>query len=669
MASGNLVLSDKMQFPTAASSGGGGVGGVSGGEIHQHHPHQWFIDERDSFISWLRGEFAAANAIVDSLCHHLCIVGEPGEYDAVLNCIQQRRCNWNSVLHLQQYFSVAEVTYALQQVTFRRQQTQRSFDQVKGGGKEFKRTGMGFKQVQKFEVVKEAQKSGAEGDGNSGIVGSEKNEPMSEKQEFKSGGDVFKVKDNGSPATEDKKDATTKPQADIGLNKSGSFKGSLSGNLEAATEVVNDGTPSSEDNVHAISNQNERQNLPTIPKTFRATEEFEGKMVDMADGLRLYEELFDEKEVAKFVSLVNDLRAAGKRGHLQGQTYIASKRPMRGHGREMIQFGHPISDAPLDDESAAGISKDRRVEAIPSMVQDAISRLVGMQIMTVKPDCCIIDIYNEGDHSQPHLWPSWFGKPICVLFLTECDITFGRVIVADHPGDYRGTLRLSLAAGSLLVMQGKSAEFAKYALPSIRKQRMLITFTKYQPRKTIPNDNQRLPSPAVAPSCQWGPSSRLPNHVRHTGGLKHYTPISATGVLPAPPIRPQLPPNGVQSLFTPTPITPAMPFPTPVPVSAGSTGWATAPRHPPPRLHVPGTGVFLPPSGSGNPSSPQQASSVAAETSSTMDTSSPTEKGNDLGKSSHGTPKEEVDRNTQHQDNNKSIDGTVRMNEEQQRTN
>lgn len=206
MASGNLVLSDKMQFRTAASSGGGGVGGVSGGEIHQHYPYPWFIDERDNFISWLRGEFAAANAIIDSLCHHMCIVSEPGEYDAVLNCIQQRRCNWNPVLHLQQYFSVAEVTYALQQVTFRRQQTQRSFDQVKGGGKEFKRTGMGFKQVQKFEMVKEVQKSGAEGDGNSGIVGSEKNEPGSERrEEFKSGGDVFKVKDNGSPATEDKK--------------------------------------------------------------------------------------------------------------------------------------------------------------------------------------------------------------------------------------------------------------------------------------------------------------------------------------------------------------------------------------------------------------------------------------------------------------------------------
>lgn len=30
---------------------------------------------------------------------------------------------------------------------------------------------------------------------------------------------------------------------------------------------------------------------------------------------------------------------------------------MKGHGREMIQFGLPIADAPLEDEAAAGTSK------------------------------------------------------------------------------------------------------------------------------------------------------------------------------------------------------------------------------------------------------------------------------------------------------------------------
>lgn len=654
MSSGNAGFSDKMQFPGSA---GGSVGGGSrgGGEIQQQYPRNWFVDERDQFIWWLRGEFAASNAIIDSLCQHLQTVGKPGEYDAVIRSVQQRRCNWTPVLHLQQYYSVAEVSHALQQVTLRRQH--RFVDQVKDGGKEFKRSGMGFKQGQRVEV-KEVQNYGSEGNGNSsGIVDSEKNEKGSDKrEEGKSGGDVCKAKNNGSVSAVDKKDAIIKAQPDSVLEKSESLKGSLSPGIKAVSEVVNGGGPSSfkEDNSRVTPNQKENQNLATGPKTFTATEMIDGKMVDAVDGLRLYDKIFDEKEISKFVTLVNELRAAGKRGQLQGQTYMFSKRPMKGHGREIIQFGLPIADAPLDEDSATGTFKDRRVEPIPTFMQDAIDNLVASQVMTVKPDSCIIDVYNEGDYSQPNMWPLWFGKPICVLFLTECDMTLGRVIIPDHHGDYKGALRLSLSPGSLLVMQGKSAEYARHALPSIRKQRMLITFTKYQHRKVVPNDNQRFHSSTVATSSQWGPSSKSPNHGRHHagGGPKHYVPLPATGVLPAPPIRAQIPPpnGGVQ--FVPAPVSPAMPFPTPAPIPPSSTGWAAAPpRHAAPRP-PPGTGVFLPP-GSGNPSSPQHSSAVATQASFTVEASAPIEK--ESGKSS---PKRKVEGKSQKQEGNESVDET-----------
>lgn len=75
------------------------------------------IDERDVFISWIRGEFAAANAIIDALCNHLRSVGEAGEYESVMASIQQRRYNWISILQMQHYYSVADVALALQQVT------------------------------------------------------------------------------------------------------------------------------------------------------------------------------------------------------------------------------------------------------------------------------------------------------------------------------------------------------------------------------------------------------------------------------------------------------------------------------------------------------------------------------------------------------------------------
>lgn len=40
----------------------------------------------------------------------------------------------------------------------------------------------------------------------------------------------------------------------------------------------------------------------------------------MVDGLKLYEDFLGDAEVLKLVSLVNDLRAAGKRRQLQGKS-------------------------------------------------------------------------------------------------------------------------------------------------------------------------------------------------------------------------------------------------------------------------------------------------------------------------------------------------------------
>lgn len=40
-----------------------------------------------------------------------------------------------------------------------------------------------------------------------------------------------------------------------------------------------------------------------------------------------------------------------------GQTFVVSRRPMKGHGREMIQLGVPIADAPPEDEATAGASR------------------------------------------------------------------------------------------------------------------------------------------------------------------------------------------------------------------------------------------------------------------------------------------------------------------------
>lgn len=155
----------------------------------------------------------------------------------------------------------------------------------------------------------------------------------------------------------------------------------------------------------------------------------------------------------------------------------------------------------------------------------------------------------------------------------------------------------------MLVLEGRSSDFARHAIPCTSKQRILVTFTKSQPKRITSGDVQRSPSSAAPLPSHWvPPPCRSPNHIRHPAGPKHYGPVPTSGVLPAPNPRPTLPPpNGIQPIFVPAAVAPAIPFPTPVALPPASAGWPAAPpRHAPPRLPVPGTGVFLPPPGSGN---------------------------------------------------------------------
>ncbi|XP_071926442.1 RNA demethylase ALKBH10B-like isoform X3 [Coffea arabica] len=665
MQSGNAVVTEKMH-------GGGGGGGemMMMQQQQQGRGQQWWhnyqpagqqhlvqMDEREGFMLWLRGEFAAANAIIDALCHHLRVVGEPGEYDGVIGCIQQRRCNWNSVLHMQQYFSVNEVAYALQQVGWRRNQSQRGgFEGSGKGGKEYRRGG-GGRGGQRWEGFKEG-KEGQHGQNlsnNEGTLVNGKEMNVNGNENLESGeGRV------GNGKVEEKKEAVVKPEVDSSVEVTGS------------RQAVSSGSCNVENDTHSERIPQQEQNLTVTPKTFVANETFDGKTVNVVDGLKLYEEIFDNSEVSKLVALVNDLRVAGKRGQFQGQTFVVSRRPMKGHGREMIQFGPPIADAPPEDEASSGTSKDRKMEPIPSLFEDIIERLVALQVVSVKPDSCIVDIFNEGDHSQPHTWPHWFGRPVCVLFLTDCEMTFGKVIGIDHPGDYRGSLRLSLTPGSLMLLDGRSSDFARHAIPSIRKQRILVTLTKSQPKKITSSDAQRFPSSAPVPSHWVPPPGRSPNHIRHPVGPKPFGPVPTNGVLPAPPARPPLPPpNGIQPIFVPAAVAPAIPFPAPVALPPATAAWPAAPpRHPQPRLPVPGTGVFLPPSGSGN-SANQSSISTPATENANMEASSLAEKDEREGNSKvdNASPKVAVSEKVEQQECNGStdeIDGKKSIGKEEQ---
>ncbi|CAN6878864.1 unnamed protein product [Brassica oleracea] len=554
MPTGNVAPpSDKLiQFPPPAVAG------------------SWIPDERDVYISWIRGEFAAANAIIDTLCNHLQAIGDQSQYDAVVSAVQHRQSSWSQAIYMQPYYTIADIYKALQHAAWgwklktpQQQQPQRHYnatDQtVKFGGK---RSGYGF------------NKHHHGGGGGGGYRGAE----SMARNGHHLNSDSHSVEAKLASDAEEKRDGNEKPKSDRK-----DVEESESGGGETQAEIVNH--DSKDNNLSSEEKQDEKDKEYTasMAKTFVVEEMYEAKVVNVVEGLKLYENMVEAKEVSQLVSIVNNLRTSGRRGQLQSEAYVGYKRPNRGHGREMIQLGLPIADTMPDDVSIKGnyeFQAGRRIEPIPSFLSDIIERLVTKQIIPVKPDACIIDFFNEGDHSQPHMLAPRFGRPVGILSLSECDFTFGRVIVSDHPGDYKGSLKLSLTPGSVLLVEGKSADLAKFAIHSIPKQRILITFTKSQPRNSITGSNWAPP-----------PSRSPPNlHNRQqTGPPKHYPVIPTTGVFPQ---------NGaVQPIFiSPSPpLPPQMPFPGGV--LPGATVWPH-PRHqqpPHPRLPVPGTGVFLPP--------------------------------------------------------------------------
>ena len=71
---------------------------------------------KDAILAWFRGEFTAANAIIDALCSHLAQLDAGSEYEAVFAAIHGRRLNWIPVLQMQKYHSIADVALELKRV-------------------------------------------------------------------------------------------------------------------------------------------------------------------------------------------------------------------------------------------------------------------------------------------------------------------------------------------------------------------------------------------------------------------------------------------------------------------------------------------------------------------------------------------------------------------------
>ncbi|XVE73193.1 hypothetical protein DITRI_Ditri11bG0097700 [Diplodiscus trichospermus] len=461
---------------------------------------------KDTIISWFRGEFAAANAIIDALCGHLAQLqgGEDGgsEYEAVFAAIHRRRLNWIPVLQMQKYHSIADVAVELKKVAAKKS----------GGGD---------------GVDKEEVKGGDGGEG--GCLDDEKyKEKDSEK--------VVETEANGEVGGQEEEDS---PESDI-------------------TDSGSQEVQHVEENINICSNHEECDARPSqikLTKGFSAKEHVKGHMVNVVKGLKLYEHVFTDSELAKLSDFVNELRSAGQNGELSGETFILFNKQIKGNKRELIQLGVPIFGHIREEPTSN--NQTVNIEPIPALLQGVIEHLVQWQLIPEykKPSGCIINFFDEGEYSQPFLKPPHLDQPISTLLLSESTMAFGRTLVNDGEGNYKGPLQLSLKEGSLLVMRGNSSDMARHVMCPSPSKRVSITFFRVRP------DTYQGQSAATTPQAGamtlWQPGVPGPYAMSNAApnGYEALDMVPKWGVLRAPvvmlaPVRPmvvsprKLPPGG-----------------------------------------------------------------------------------------------------------------------------
>ncbi|EPS57869.1 hypothetical protein M569_16948, partial [Genlisea aurea] len=294
-----------------------------------------------------------------------------------------------------------------------------------------------------------------------------------------------------------------------------------------------------------------------LKKGFVAKEPVKGHMMNVVRGLKLYEGIFNEAELSKLRDFVNELQVAGRNGELSGDTFILYNQQMKGNKRELIQLGVPIFRKVQYDETP---EKDC-IEPIPALIEGVIRHLIQWHLIpeTRRPNSCIINFFDEGEYSQPFLKPPHLEQPLSTLTLSDSTMAFGRILVSDGEGNYKGTLMLSLKQGSLLVMRGNSSDTARHAMCASPNKRISITFFK------VRSDVDESESESNHPMMLWQPygnTVHAPYETVNGGEAMNLFPrwsflsaplvMVATAPAISPAVGPQrIPPCGGTGVFLP----------------------------------------------------------------------------------------------------------------------
>lgn len=460
---------------------------------------------KDAIIAWFRGEFAAANAIIDALCNHLTQLeavgggaGGGSDYETVFSAIHRRRLNWIPILQMQKYYSIADVTLELRRVAEEKK--------VKGGECE------DAKKIEEMNVSVSLNEK-------------EKSREIAEEESMESNDNA------GGEVVDEDSIRDDSPESEI----------TDTGSQEVQPML---------ENIEICSNDEDweaRRAQIKMTKGFVAKESVKGHTVNVVRGLKLYEDIFSDIELSKLTHYVNELRVAGQNGELSGESFIMYNQQSKGIKRELIQLGAPIFGQ-IKDEATTKCQKSH-IEPIPSPLEGVIDHLVQWHLVSEnrRPNSCIINFFDEGEYSQPFLKPPHLDQPISTLLLSESTMGFGRTLVCDNDGNYKGPLMLSLKQGSLLVMRGNSADMARHVMCQSSNKRVSITFFKVRTETNDNNNSSAIP-PLTRAMTLWQPGVPTP-YTPANGTINGYEPtmdvVPKWGVLRAPllmlaPVRPMV---------------------------------------------------------------------------------------------------------------------------------
>ncbi|KAJ6723540.1 HYDROXYPROLINE-RICH GLYCOPROTEIN FAMILY PROTEIN-RELATED [Salix koriyanagi] len=452
---------------------------------------------KDAILAWFRGEFAAANAIIDALCSHLAQLDAGSEYEAVFAAIHGRRLNWIPVLQMQKYHSIADVALELKRVA---------------------------------EIKLEAPPVGN----------------MKITDEFSD--EKVKVSvENGHLAQEEEEEEEDSPDSDI--TDSGSQE------VQPASES-NDGICANHEDCSARPSQIKLTKGFTAKEHVKGHTVNVVKGLKLYETVFTDSEL---SKLSDFINELRvagqNGELSGETFILFNKQVKGNKRELIQLGVPI--FGHVKEEAASNNNPSSNIEP---IPALLQDVIDHLVQWQLIPEYK-KPNGCIIHFFDEEEYSQPFLKPPHLDQPISTLILSESTMAYGRILGSDSDGNYRGSLSLSLKKGSLLVMRGNSADMAGHAMCPSSNKRVSITFFRVRPESkqgqsppTSPmNGAMTLWQPSI-PSPYPVPNGAL-NGYEPTDSMPNWGALHSPVVMLAPMrhmvLSPKRMPNGGTGVFLP----------------------------------------------------------------------------------------------------------------------